>query len=191
MRLDYAAFGGVSGAGVGVIPQGFAGGLYDAQTGLVRFGARDYDPRVGRWVSKDPIRFDATGTNLYAYALSDPVNVIDSNGLNPIVIIGICAGGGCEALAAAALGVLAGAAWLGNELGDALDDAGVPAPPLVCDDAEDPPEICRLVNVTELNCIYVCRSGLKVRPVPKSPASLTPVGNHNACPRTEVASNLL
>jgi YD repeat-containing protein len=29
------------------IPQGFAGGLFDADTGLVRFGVRDYDPKVG------------------------------------------------------------------------------------------------------------------------------------------------
>jgi len=40
------------------LPIGFAGGLYDQDTGLVHFGARDYDPVVGRWVSKDPILFD-------------------------------------------------------------------------------------------------------------------------------------
>ena len=27
---------------------------YDQNTGLVRFGARDYDPRVGRYVQSDP-----------------------------------------------------------------------------------------------------------------------------------------
>ena len=27
---------------------GCAGGLYDGETGLVRFGARDYDPSIGR-----------------------------------------------------------------------------------------------------------------------------------------------
>ncbi len=32
---------------------GFAGGLFDADTGLTRFGARDYGPEVGRWTSKD------------------------------------------------------------------------------------------------------------------------------------------
>ncbi|KKO43999.1 hypothetical protein VT06_17335, partial [Arsukibacterium sp. MJ3] len=31
------------------IPFGFAGGLYDADTKLVRFGYRDYDPQTGRW----------------------------------------------------------------------------------------------------------------------------------------------
>ncbi len=41
----------------GFVPFGFAGGLYEADTKLVRFGARDYDPQFGRWTSKDPILF--------------------------------------------------------------------------------------------------------------------------------------
>ncbi|MCB9610787.1 MAG: hypothetical protein H6716_29655, partial [Polyangiaceae bacterium] len=36
------------------VPFGFAGGIHDADTGLVRFGARDYDAVTGRWTSKDP-----------------------------------------------------------------------------------------------------------------------------------------
>jgi RHS repeat-associated protein len=32
-------------------PFGFAGGLYDTETKLVRFGARDYDSEIGRWTS--------------------------------------------------------------------------------------------------------------------------------------------
>ena len=51
----------------GEIPFGFAGGLYDGDTGLVRFGARDYDPTIGRWLSKDPIGFNGGDTNLYRY----------------------------------------------------------------------------------------------------------------------------
>ena len=65
----------------GFQPFGFAGGLYDPDTKLVRFGARDCDPEVGRWTSKDPIRFDGGGVNLYVYALNDPVNLIDLTGL--------------------------------------------------------------------------------------------------------------
>lgn len=47
-------------------PLGYAGGLYDVDTKLIRFGARDYDPTVGRWTTKDPIGFAGGDTNLYA-----------------------------------------------------------------------------------------------------------------------------
>jgi RHS repeat-associated protein len=62
-------------------PFGFAGGLYDPQTGLVRFGARDYDPEVGRWTAKDPIGFAGREGNLYGYVSNDPVNFVDDSGL--------------------------------------------------------------------------------------------------------------
>jgi len=67
----------------GFQPFGFAGGLYEAATGLVRFGARDYDAESGRWTSKDPIRFDG-GVNLFGYAENDPINNFDLNGLYTI-----------------------------------------------------------------------------------------------------------
>jgi RHS repeat-associated protein len=35
----------------GFQPFGFAGGLYESEIGLVRFGARDYDPETGRWTA--------------------------------------------------------------------------------------------------------------------------------------------
>ena len=63
------------------IPFGFAGGLYDADTGLIRFGYRDYDPATGRWTARDPIGFAGGDTNLYGYVLGDPVNFIDPSGL--------------------------------------------------------------------------------------------------------------
>jgi len=33
----------------GFQPFGFAGGIYDRDTGLARFGARDYNTEIGRW----------------------------------------------------------------------------------------------------------------------------------------------
>ncbi len=58
-----------------------SGGLYDTDTGLIRFGYRDYDPETGRWTARDPIGFDGGDTNLYGYVLGDPVNGIDPDGL--------------------------------------------------------------------------------------------------------------
>lgn len=69
-------------------PFGWAGGLKDDVTGLVRFGARDYDPETGRWTSKDPVLFNGSDTNLYGYTFNDPVNFVDPNGLWAIVIGG-------------------------------------------------------------------------------------------------------
>jgi RHS repeat-associated protein len=63
------------------VPFGFAGGLQDRDTGLVRFGYRDYDPDIGRWTGKDPIFFDGGNTDLYGYCLNNPINLIDPDGL--------------------------------------------------------------------------------------------------------------
>jgi RHS repeat-associated protein len=80
-RMDYDEFGNVTlDTNPGFQPFGFAGGLYDRDTGLVRFGARDYDPQVGRWTAKDPIGFAGLDTNLYAYVFNDPVNLRDPEG---------------------------------------------------------------------------------------------------------------
>jgi len=89
------------------VPFGFAGGLYDTDTKLTRFGYRDYDAYTGKWTAKvksvkqmttacrlqlwnrngrnevKPCRIDFSGgdTNLYGYVLGDPVSGIDKNGL--------------------------------------------------------------------------------------------------------------
>jgi RHS repeat-associated protein len=60
---------------------GFAGGLFDHETGLTRFGARDYDAQLGRWTARDPILFAGGQANLFAYVGSDPINFIDPSGL--------------------------------------------------------------------------------------------------------------
>ena len=87
-RLDYDEFGSVlTDTNPGFQPFGFAGGLYDQDTKLVRFGARDYDATNGRWTAKDPLLFAAGVANLYTYALNDPVSVSDPTGrLGPIAV---------------------------------------------------------------------------------------------------------
>jgi RHS repeat-associated protein len=80
-RIDYDAFGRVTlNTNPGFQPFGFAGGLYDEQTGLVHFGVREYDAATGRWITKDPLLFDGGETNLYRYAGDDPVNFVDPAG---------------------------------------------------------------------------------------------------------------
>ena len=61
----------------GFQPFGYAGGLYDRDTKLTRFGARDYDAETGRWIQKDPIGFEGGD----AYVTNDPINWIDPSGL--------------------------------------------------------------------------------------------------------------
>jgi RHS repeat-associated protein len=79
-RMDYDSFGHVVlDTNPGFQPFGFAGGLNDPVTGLVRLGARDFDATVGRWTSKDPSWF-RDGLNLYRYAGNDPVNFYDRSG---------------------------------------------------------------------------------------------------------------
>ena len=93
-RMRHDAFGTVlEDTNPGFVPFGFAGGLYDADTGLVRFGSRDYDPTLGRWTTKDPIRFRGRQTNLYIYVNSDPVNYVDPSGeIAPLVVGAIILG---------------------------------------------------------------------------------------------------
>jgi RHS repeat-associated protein len=83
-RMDYDVFGNVTlDTNPGFQPFGFAGGIYDRDTKLVHFGAREYDVETGHWTTKDPIDFWGGDTNLYAYVQGDPVNWTDPSGLKP------------------------------------------------------------------------------------------------------------
>ena len=80
-RIAYDAWGVVKeDTQPGYVSLGYAGGLRDAATGLVRFGARDYDATVGRWTCKDPIGFAGGDGNLYAYVGESPINDVDPGG---------------------------------------------------------------------------------------------------------------
>ncbi|MDR2033587.1 MAG: RHS repeat-associated core domain-containing protein, partial [Helicobacteraceae bacterium] len=89
-RIDYDSFGNVindTNPDLNV-PIGSAGGLYDQDTKLVRFGYRDYDPFTGRWTAKDPIDFNGGSSNLYGYVGNDPINYVDPTGEFWRIIIG-------------------------------------------------------------------------------------------------------
>ena len=92
--LEYDPFGKVtSDTNPGFQPFGFVGGMYDSDTGLTHFGAREYDAETGSFTGKDPSGF-AGGENCYAYAGGDPVNYADPDGnfIVPI-LVGAAAGG--------------------------------------------------------------------------------------------------
>jgi len=91
-ELAYDAWGRVLvDTNPGFQPFGFAGGLNDEDTGLVRFGARDYDAEIGRWTAKDKRRFSDT-LNLYEYARSNPIGFVDPRGLSGEAVLAAEAG---------------------------------------------------------------------------------------------------
>jgi RHS repeat-associated protein len=79
---NYTSFGAATGTGLDWMPFGFAGGHFDSDTRLVRFGHRDYDPAPGRWLTKDPLKF-AGALNFFRYAEDDPINAVDLDGASP------------------------------------------------------------------------------------------------------------
>lgn len=63
---------------------GYTGHLEERDSGLVYAGARWYDPRIGRFMSSDPVGFSVSNPvsfNRYAYANNNPVNYFDPFGL--------------------------------------------------------------------------------------------------------------
>ena len=57
----------------------FTGKEDDQGTGLVYFGARWYDPEVGRFITQDPIK---AGDNWYEYCGDNPLRYVDPTGLD-------------------------------------------------------------------------------------------------------------
>lgn len=78
---QYDAWGVMS---LGTSDAGFAftGREWDPETGLYYYRARYYEPKTGRFVSEDPVRFEA-GADFYAYARNNPVLWTDPDGLLP------------------------------------------------------------------------------------------------------------
>ena len=63
---------------------GFGSKLTDVESGLVDFGLRLYQPKHGRFITRDPIG-EAGGENLYAHTWNDPVNRWDYLGLTDYI----------------------------------------------------------------------------------------------------------
>jgi RHS repeat-associated protein len=50
-------------------------------TGLYHVGAREYDPRTGRWLQRDPIEASSGDPHFWRYCGNDPLNGVDPSGL--------------------------------------------------------------------------------------------------------------
>lgn len=77
---SYDSFGNSSNS-VGTRYQ-FTGREFDNFTGLQYSRARFYDPNLGRFISEDPVGFEAGDVNLYGYVGNDPLNYYDPMGLD-------------------------------------------------------------------------------------------------------------
>jgi RHS repeat-associated protein len=73
-------------------------GILDDRTGLLYARARYFDPRLGRFITQDPVTghdSDSQSLNRFVYALNNPLRFIDINGLCPSAlqppsVIGFC-----------------------------------------------------------------------------------------------------
>jgi RHS repeat-associated protein len=79
----YDSFGNVaSSTGVFAQPFRYTGREWDAETGLYYYRARYYDSISGRFLSEDPLQFNA-GNNFYEYSYNSPASFSDPSGLQP------------------------------------------------------------------------------------------------------------
>jgi len=80
-QYDYDSYGRrtkVSGSLDTVV--GYTGHHWHEKSGLYLTWYRQYDPNLGRWLSRDPIEENG-GVNLYGYCENNPVNYVDPKGL--------------------------------------------------------------------------------------------------------------
>lgn len=86
-QYSYSAFGAPEDHRGDSQPYRFTGREWDKEVGLYYHRARYQSPRLGRFLQQDPVDIQ-NGTNLYAYARSNPLKYIDPNGLADIKVDG-------------------------------------------------------------------------------------------------------
>ncbi len=91
-HIIYRPYGGVvaeTAGGSSVPPEvGFTGQRFEKPAALYDYGARWYDPQMGRFLQPDPIvpePFNPQSLNRYSYVMNDPVNRIDPTGRSSIL----------------------------------------------------------------------------------------------------------
>ena len=90
-RYDYDAFGNWEATSYETVanPYAFTARERDAESGLMFYRARYYDPKIGRFISEDPIGFEGEDLNLYRYVWNDPTIGIDPTGTFSLIALGI------------------------------------------------------------------------------------------------------
>ncbi len=99
---------------------GYTGKPQDPDSGLVYMGARHYNPRLGRFISVDPVSFQEGNIhsfNRYAYGNNNPYKYVDPDGESPIDVLFL----------AADLYTFGSAVISGEGLGDAAINLGISA----------------------------------------------------------------
>jgi RHS repeat-associated protein len=82
---DYDSFGNETTSGQTIYnPFRYTGQQWDAHEAHLYLRNRYYQPDLGRFLVRDPIRYQG-GTNLYAYCGNNPICGVDPAGLNPII----------------------------------------------------------------------------------------------------------
>jgi RHS repeat-associated protein len=92
---SYDSFGNMTATGNIRQPFTYTAREYDYATGMYFYRARYYDPKVGRFVTKDPIGFAGGDFNLYNYVGGNPVNWADPLGLDRYNLCAGCSGISC------------------------------------------------------------------------------------------------
>ena len=85
----YYPFGGTFAGSTSVQPYKYNGKELDTKNGLnwYDYGARHYDPALGRFVSLDPLAKDNSSWSPYSYCYDSPVKFIDPDGKDGIISI--------------------------------------------------------------------------------------------------------
>ena len=122
---------------------GFTGREHDAESGLIYYRARAYDPEIGQFLQRDPTGFAAGDLNLYAYTWNDPYNWRDPSGLgtveNTALTAGLITAGvgvtGCVVTEPCRKGLFGALYDLANRIGNILKNDGIPG-----DEPDNPPD---------------------------------------------------
>jgi RHS repeat-associated protein len=87
--ITYDAYGNFTESNSGVVGSyTYAGMEFDSTTQLYYSRARYYDATTGRWISQDPLGFDAGDSNLYRYVNNQPTRGTDPSGLDVYIVGG-------------------------------------------------------------------------------------------------------